>query len=86
MSLNIRSLFKNIDYIRENNSHFQNFDVLAFNETNCDPSTLPNGFDDTLIDGFHPPIIKKNTEHPTKVGDSPHMYIKEYATKKISNL
>ena len=52
----IRSLFRNIDFIRENITHFNKFDILAFNETNCDASTLPNGLNDLKIDEFYPPI------------------------------
>ena len=36
MSLNIRSLSKNIHLIREDISHFQKFDI-CFNETSCNP-------------------------------------------------
>ena len=58
MSLNIRSLCKHIHLIREDISHFQKFDILSFNEACCNPDRLPNGTDDLLIEGFHPPIIQ----------------------------
>ena len=57
ISLNIRSLTKNISLIAENLAHFQKYDVLMFNETNCDPDKLPNGADDLILEGFHPPKL-----------------------------
>ena len=68
MSLNIRSLFRNIDFIRENITHFNKFDTLLFNETNCDASTLPNGLNDLKIDEFYPPIFKKPHRASNKGG------------------
>ena len=59
LSHNIRSIYKNMNYMRENIEHFNKYDVMCFNETNCTPETLPNGQDDLMLDGFHPPIIKK---------------------------
>lgn len=58
-SWNIRSIFKNIDYLRENIDHFEKFDIICFNETNCDPDLLPNGINDITLDGFHMPSYKK---------------------------
>ena len=68
MSLNIRSLRNGITDIRENISYFSNFDVLCFNETNCDLSTLPNGIDDLLLDGFYTPLIQKPYRQSNKGG------------------
>ena len=56
-SLNIRSLIKNIHKIREDISIFNNFDILAFNETNCIVEKLPHKIKDLLLDGFHEPFI-----------------------------
>ena len=56
--LNIRSLNKNITEIRDNILQYQNFDVLCFNETSCNPENLPGGANDLIIDGFHPPIVQ----------------------------
>ena len=39
LSLNIRALAKNIRIINENCDHFMKYDVLCFNETNCDVSS-----------------------------------------------
>ena len=58
MSLNIRSLAKNIDHVRAYIDQYQKFDALFFNETNLNPDKLPNGTSDLLLDGFHPPILK----------------------------
>ena len=67
-SLNIRSLHKNISAISENINEYQNFDVLCFNETNCDIAKLPNGIDDILLEGFHPPIVQAPTRDSRKGG------------------
>ena len=58
MSLNIRSLNKNIGFIRENNWLFKKFDVLCFCETSCNVESLPNGINDTILDGFYSPILQ----------------------------
>jgi exonuclease III len=58
LSLNIRSLHKNISTINDNALEFQNYDILCFNETNCNLDKLANGIDDLNIEGFHPPIIQ----------------------------
>ena len=58
LSLNIRSLNKNVQIINDNALEFQKYDVLCFNETNCNLDKLPNGIDDLNIEGFHPPIIQ----------------------------
>ena len=58
LSLNIRSLNKNVQIINDNAFEFQKYDVLCFNETNCNLDKLPNGIDDLNIEGFHPPIIQ----------------------------
>ena len=57
--LNIRSLSRHIDEGRENFSYSQKYDVLCFNETNCDVDQLPNGIENVIIDGFHEPILQK---------------------------
>ena len=57
-TLNIRSLVKNIDYLRENIAVYLNYDVLCFNETNLTFSKLPNGMNDIALDGFHEPIVQ----------------------------
>ena len=58
LSLNIRSLNKNVPIINENYDHFNKYDVLCFNETNCDVGKLANGMDDLLLEGFHPPLLR----------------------------
>ena len=32
---------------------------MSFNETNCDIDKLPNGINDLILEGFHPPILQK---------------------------
>ena len=57
-SLNIRSLQKNLANICDNVSEYQKYDLLLFNETNCNADKLANGLDDLMIEGFHPPIVQ----------------------------
>ena len=59
LSLNIRSLYKNISNISDNITEYQNYDIISFNETNFNFEKLANGIDDLLIEGFHPPIIQE---------------------------
>ena len=58
LSLNVRSLNKNINKIAENANLFEKFDILCVNETSCNIESLPNGIDDITLDGFHPPIVQ----------------------------
>ena len=83
MSLNIRSLTKNIDYIRENIYIFEKFDILSFCETNCNVDTLPNGFDDLTIDGFYSPFIQKPRRHSNLGGGWFSSYTMECVKKLI---
>lgn len=58
-SLNIRSLVKYIDNLREDVAVLQTkFDLLCFCETNCKFESLPNGLADIDLDGFYEPIIQ----------------------------
>ena len=68
LSLNIRSLKKNISNIRENIEQYHKFDVLCFNETNCIFDKLPNGMDDIRLEGFHDPIVKSSFRASGKGG------------------
>ena len=67
-SLNVRSLFKNVSYLREEIDFFSKFDVLCLNETNCRITKLPNGLRDLEIDGFHEPIIQEPMRKSGKGG------------------
>ena len=58
LSLNIRSLTKHVEYLRENLNQFEKFDILCFNETNCDVDTLPNAYNDITIENFHKPVLQ----------------------------
>ena len=49
LSLNVRSLVKNISNFREEIETFSKFDLICLNETNCKISNLPNGLDDIEI-------------------------------------
>ena len=59
LSLNIRSLVKNIDNLREEATALQSkFDVLCLCETNCKSENFPNGLADIGIEGFHEPVFQ----------------------------
>ena len=58
LNLNIRSLYKNIDSLRDNLDNLQKYDVLCFNETMHDLTKLPNGRDSLLLEGFHRPKLR----------------------------
>lgn len=68
LSLNIRSLTKNISILRENIDHFKKFDILCFCETNCDVDNLPNNYNDITLDSFYKPIIQKPYRNSNKGG------------------
>lgn len=68
MSLNIRSLNKNITLIRENLELYNKFDILCFCETSCNTDTLPNGLSDITLDGFHKPFVQKPYRDSNKGG------------------
>ena len=57
-SLNIRSLSKNIIFLRENIDLYGKYDILCFCETNCVLDKLPNKINDLKLEGFHEPIIQ----------------------------
>ena len=57
-SMNIRSLTKNIDQLRDDIETYDKYDILCFNETNCTLGKLPNGINDVTLDGFHEPFIQ----------------------------
>ena len=68
-SHNIRSLSKNINELRENSMTLASkFDLLCFNETNCNIDNLPNGIDDLTIEGFYDPLIKNPARKSNKGG------------------
>ena len=58
MSLNIRSIHKNLPHIIDNISNYQKYDVISLNETSLNIDKLANGISDLYIEGFHPPIIQ----------------------------
>ena len=68
LSLNIRSLYKNLNAIHDNVSEYQKYDILCFNETNCNTDKLANGLDDLLIEGFHPPIVQSPVRNTDRGG------------------
>ncbi|MCP4456642.1 MAG: endonuclease/exonuclease/phosphatase family protein, partial [Cytophagales bacterium] len=57
-TLNVRSLTKNVCYLREQIDQFDKYDILCLNETNCTRDRLPNGINDLILDGFHEPFLQ----------------------------
>ena len=57
VSLNVRSLIKNIEQFREELEVYSKYDILCFNETNLVQNKLPNGITDILLEGFHEPLL-----------------------------
>ena len=78
-SLNIRSLNGKITEIRDNISHYSKFDVLCFNETNCDPDNLPFGGNELELDFFHKPILQAPARSSGKGGG-----LAIYVNKKLA--
>ena len=59
---------KNITKLRDDINMYRKFDVLCFNETNCNPDNLPGGANDLIIEGFHPPIVQAPARKSDKGG------------------
>ncbi len=58
LTMNIRSVHKNLQSINDRNTEFNVYDVISLNETCCNIEKLPNGLDDLTIEGFHPPVYQ----------------------------
>ena len=67
-SLNVRSLAGKIDEFRENIEIYTKYDVLCFNETNCDATELPFKGKELELDGFHPPLIQAPARESNRGG------------------
>ena len=68
LSLNISSLKKHLHKIIDKIDQYQNFDVLCFNETSCDPEKLPFGATELTLEGFHDPVLQKPCRDSTRGG------------------
>ena len=80
LSLNIRSIHKNIEHIGESITEYNKYDVINLNETSCNMSKLPNGADDLLIEGFHPPIHQPPARKSCRGGG-----LLTYVNKRVCN-
>ena len=69
LNLNIRSLYKHIDSLRDNLDNLQKYDVVCFNETMHDLTKLPNGIDSLLLEGFLRPKLRPPNRKSNKGGD-----------------
>ena len=76
LSLNIRSLNKHIDYIRDNIENFEKYDILSFCETSLNPDSMPNGANDLLIAGFHVPFLQ-NPHRVSNKGGGLAIYVNQ---------
>ncbi len=56
LSLNVRSVHKNLQAINDRNTEFNKYDIICLNETCCNTDRLPHGISDLSIEGFHPPV------------------------------
>ena len=80
-SNNIRSIVKNFDHIRDQIEFYSKFDVLCFNETNCDFEDLPFKGDEMQLLNFHPPFFQKPARKSNKGGG-----LITYVKKDLCNL
>ncbi len=68
LSLNIRSLPKNIVRLREEINTYNEYDIICFNETCCLLEKLANGVNDILLDGFYEPLLQAPARKSGKGG------------------
>ena len=68
LNLNIRSLNKHFNSLKEKIEILQKYDVLCLNETSCNINNLPHGIEDIILDEFHPPITRSPTRSSNKGG------------------
>ena len=80
-SLNVRSLAGKIDELRENIEQYTKYDVLCFNETNCDENCMPFRGKELEIDGFYPPLIQAPARDSNRGGG-----LAVYINKKLCEL
>ena len=83
LSLNIRSLKDKIPKIRENVDEYSKFDVLCFNEINCDPQKLAFGGTELALDGFHPPFRQPPARSSNK-GGGLTIYVNKNLTTEVN--
>ena len=83
LSLNIRSLKDKISNLNENSDEYAKFDVLCFNETNCDPQNFTFGVSELTLNGFHPPFIQTPARASNK-GGGLAIYVNKNLTTEIN--
>ena len=57
-----------MDRIRDNLEFYTNFDILCFNETNCNMNSLPFEGRELALEGFHEPILQAPARTSSKGG------------------
>ena len=83
LSLNIRSLNDKICHLKENIEHYSKFDVLCFNETNCNPQNLPFNGNELILENFHKPFIQSPARVSNK-GGGLAIYVNKNLTAETS--
>ena len=81
LSLNVRSLGDKIQYLRDNIEQYSKFDLLAFNETNVDPSCLPFNGSELILENFHKPYLQSPARASNKGGG-----LAIYVNKQLTNV
>ena len=68
LTLNIRSLSKNISQIRDNMAYYNKFDIICLNEAMCIEDVLPFQGNELILDSFHKPIVQKPARESSRGG------------------
>ena len=74
LSMNIRSIHKNIERINDSITEYTCYDVINLNETSCNILKLANGLDDLQIEGFYPPVYQAPARKSCR-GGGPLTYV-----------
>ena len=80
-SLNVRSINGKIEELRENIDQYTKYDVICFNETNCNTVCLPFQGEELELDGFYPPYVQTPARASNRGGG-----LVTYVNKKLCEL
>ena len=68
LTLNIRSVIKNISQIRDNMAFYSKFDIICLNEAMCNEDLLPFEGKELMLENFHQPIVQKPARDSSRGG------------------
>ena len=68
LTLNIRSVTKNISKIRDNMAFYGKFDIICLNEAMCNEDLLPFEGKELMLENFHKPIVQKPARDSNRGG------------------